>query len=424
MSTSEPLQYSRINANDLKMQIVRNLGSERSKRYFGFLNKLLAQKLSKSDFNKFCIPILGRENISLHNQLIHSILANALQAKTPPLNSLDKAVSKAVGKKASHGASVVNHEEAPSSSNSVWTNGHTSPTWNHKVRMCNHDQRTKDVPSNSHTQNGRTEVAFHSSVSSQKNAVKENGFLGPSRLARPMLQQQQQQHQDVSSEPPLKRPRAECIAPNSQPVPEINGSVDNVAVENSELRQAGDFNSKRGPLQAPLGIPLCSASVGGAQRSLTLAIDSSSGNSLLGRSSSAGELCHTGALMKRMEKIAAVHGLVGVESGCANMLNKAVDAYVQDLIRSCAGLVRARLNHPKPSSFKQQAQVNPINGVLPRNHPYVQNGPASSECTQRLNAFTSMSLEDFRVAMELNPQQLGEDWPVLAEKIYFRSNEE
>ncbi|XP_074568486.1 uncharacterized protein LOC141825021 [Curcuma longa] len=418
MSTSEPLQYSRINANDLKMQIVRNLGSEQSKRYFGFLNQLLAQKLSKSDFNKFCIPILGRENISLHNQLIRSILANALQAKTPPLISLDKAASKAVGKKASHGASVVNHDEAPSSSNSVWTNGHTSPTSNHKVRLCNHDQRTKDLPTNSHMQNGRTEVAFHSSVPSQKNAAKENGFLGPSRLARPM----QQQHQDVSSEPPLKRPRAECIAPNSQPLPEITGLVDDVAVENSELQQVGDLNSKRGPLQAPLGIPLCSASVGGAQRSLTLATDSSSGS--LGRSSYSGELCHTEALKKRMEKIAAAHGLVSVESGCANLLNKAVDAYLQHLIRSCAELVGARLNHPKPSSFKQQAQVNPINGVLPRNHPNVQNGPVSSECTQRLNTCTSLSLVDFRVAMELNPQQLGEDWPVLAEKIYFKSNVE
>jgi hypothetical protein len=31
---------------------------------------------------------------------------------------------------------------------------------------------------------------------------------------------------------------------------------------------------------------------------------------------------------------------------------------------------------------------------------------------------------DFKVAMELNPQQLGEDWPLLLEKICMHSFED
>ncbi|XP_042472670.1 uncharacterized protein LOC122055352 [Zingiber officinale] len=420
MPTSEPLQYSRINAKDLKMQIVKNLGRERSQRYFVFLNGLLAQKLTKSDFNKFCIPILGSENISLHNQLIRAILTNALQAKIPPRISLDKAAFKAVGKKPSHGANVVNHVAAPSSSkNTVLTNGHISPTPTHKAKLFNYDERTKDHPGASLTQNGRTEVAFQSSVSSENSSVRENGFLAPSPLKRPM-----QQQQDDFSEPPMKRPRAGCITPSNQAeaVREIHGAFGAVAVEDAkELRQTVDFYSKRDPLQAPLGIPFCSASVGGAQRSFTSVTDSSCCS--LGISFYSGELCDTTALKKRMEKIAEAHGLVGVELDCTNLLNKAIDAYLNRLIRSCAELVGARLNHPS-SNFKQQAQVNPINGVRLGNHTYVQNNPVSSEHSQRQNTCNSMSVEDFKVAMELNPQQLGEDWPVLLEKIYFKSNEE
>ncbi|XP_074568157.1 uncharacterized protein LOC141824727 [Curcuma longa] len=423
MPRSEPLQYSRINAKDLKMQIVKNLGRERSQRYFVSLNGLLAQKMSKSDFNKFCIPLLGPENISLHNQLIRAILTNALQAKIPPRISLDKAAFKAVGKKPSHDANVVNHVAAPSSSkNTVLTNGHISPTPIHKSKLVNYDERTKDHPGASLIQNGRTEVALQSSVSSDNNVLRENGFLAPSRLKR-LIQQQQQ---DDSSEPPMKRLRAECITPSNQAeaVHEINGVVDNVTVEDpKELRQTGDFNTKRDPLQAPLGIPFCSASIGGAQRSFTSVTDSSSCS--LGSSCFySGELCDSMALKKRMEKIAEAHGLVGVELDCANLLNKAIDAYLMCLIRSCAELVGARPNHPRHSSFKQQAQVNPINGVRSGNHTYVQNNPVSSEHTQRQKTCNSMSVEDFKVAMELNPRQLGEDWPVLVEKIYFKSNEE
>lgn len=80
----QPQQGSRIDLAELKAQIVKKIGAERSKKYFYSLNRFLSQKLSKSQFDQSCLRLLGRENLPLHNQLICSILKNACQAKMPP----------------------------------------------------------------------------------------------------------------------------------------------------------------------------------------------------------------------------------------------------------------------------------------------------------------------------------------------------
>ncbi|KAK8641943.1 hypothetical protein V6N13_011310 [Hibiscus sabdariffa] len=79
-----PNQHSRINLIELKAQLMKRLGPERSKQYFHYLNKLLSLKLSKVEFKKVCFRVLGRENVRLHNLLICSILKNACNAKVPP----------------------------------------------------------------------------------------------------------------------------------------------------------------------------------------------------------------------------------------------------------------------------------------------------------------------------------------------------
>ncbi|KAE8700741.1 putative Glucose-6-phosphate 1-epimerase [Hibiscus syriacus] len=79
-----PNQHSRINLIELKAQLIKRLGPGRSKQYFRYLNKLLSLKLSKVEFNKVCFPVLGRENVRLHNLLICSVLKNACNAKVPP----------------------------------------------------------------------------------------------------------------------------------------------------------------------------------------------------------------------------------------------------------------------------------------------------------------------------------------------------
>ncbi|XP_038885024.1 uncharacterized protein LOC120075571 [Benincasa hispida] len=59
---------------------------------------------------------------------------------------------------------------------------------------------------------------------------------------------------------------------------------------------------------------------------------------------------------------------------------------------------------------KQQIQGKVINGMLPNNqlHGRRSNGNGEVEHKHRLQC--SISLLDFKVAMELNPTQLGEYW--------------
>ncbi|KAI8018203.1 hypothetical protein LOK49_LG04G00857 [Camellia lanceoleosa] len=75
---------SRVDTIELKFEIERKLGHEKSEKYFHLLNRYLSLKISKSEFDKHCIGTLGRENICLHNRLLRGIIKNACVGKTPP----------------------------------------------------------------------------------------------------------------------------------------------------------------------------------------------------------------------------------------------------------------------------------------------------------------------------------------------------
>lgn len=77
-------QNGRIDLRDLKAQMLKRLGPDRSRRYFGYLNGYLSERLSRQDFEKLCLQTLGQENLQLHNRLIRAILYNAYQGKCPP----------------------------------------------------------------------------------------------------------------------------------------------------------------------------------------------------------------------------------------------------------------------------------------------------------------------------------------------------
>lgn len=80
-------------------------------------------------------------------------------------------------------------------------------------------------------------------------------------------------------------------------------------------------------------------------------------------------------LKRRLDDIARENGLEGgATSECAELLNTGLDLYLRRVIRSC---------------------LDQINGT--------RNG--------------TISIHDFRIAMEMNPQQLGRDWPLLLEKL-------
>ncbi|XP_071711985.1 uncharacterized protein [Rutidosis leptorrhynchoides] len=75
---------SRIDTFELKSQIKKKLGSQKAEKYFTLLTKYLSFKLKKTEFDKLCVSLVGREHVRLHNDLIIAIVKNATVSKTPP----------------------------------------------------------------------------------------------------------------------------------------------------------------------------------------------------------------------------------------------------------------------------------------------------------------------------------------------------
>ncbi|KAI0518818.1 hypothetical protein KFK09_006254 [Dendrobium nobile] len=362
----------RIDLGELKSQLAKRLGPERARRYFSYLHQLLSLKLRKSEFNKLCFLTIGRENVPLHNQLIQSVIKNAYQAKTPP--PLKKPLQREDGLK-------------PPPHPLIWSNGEILPQSPRRRRSVT--QRSK--------------LGLNEKVDV---SILENGDLGYHELKRRHDDQDGQQ-----AEPPLKRHRLDS-----------NGIDEVICGEDRDfIKQKNDLKLSHGPLQAPLGIPFCPASVGRAKRSL-----SAGGSTRFGSFwsfSDSGELCHTEDLRKRMERIAERHGLGGVTLDSANLLNHSLDVYLQRLIKSSMELVRARvgpetIKQPVP---KQKAHDKPINGIWPDRSMHLH-GNNPLDLQERKCCL--ITRQDFTVAMKLNPQQLGEDAALWLEKICFHSFEE
>ncbi|KAM0933769.1 putative transcriptional coactivator Hfi1/Transcriptional adapter 1 [Dioscorea sansibarensis] len=249
--------------------------------------------------------------------------------------------------------------------------------------------------------------------------VRANGGLVLSSSKNSVVRHQH----DSAAEQEVKRQQKLNLAPDDQTPVHDKDLVETVFVEDGAEMSNG-LNSSWGPLKAPLGIPFCPASVGGAWRSLPLVTGSGIGGYCSKNSS--GELCDTEILRRRMEKIAEAHGLEGVSMDCAHLLNNGVDVYLKRLIKSCIELVGARsrhdrLNHPL---LKHQAYGNAANGVWRGNHLHIQNDHMALNAMNQLKNHCPISLHDFKVAMELNPKQLVEDYPLLLEEICFHSFEE
>ena len=339
---STPEQHSRLDLSDLKAQIIRRLGPERSQRYFFLLNKFLSQKLGKSEFDKFCSSTIGRENISLHNHFIRVILLKAHRSRTPPPSV--KNTQKSDG--------LTSLPSLPSThATQMWSNGDILPPSPRKIRSNNRRIKDRQSPLAS---NGKIDLIPRLPL--------ENG----------QLKNSSHNLHHVNSEFPTK----------------INRQYkDSISIEEEEHRM--DFVTyDRFQIRAPLGIPFCSASVGGSRNPLS---SQPSNNSTFSSSQLSGEICDTENLKKRMEEIAESQGLGGVSIDCANLLNNGLDVYLKQLIQSCINVVGRR---------------------------------PGIEGTRHLKNGNSVSMLDFRVAMELNPRQLGEDWPMLLEKVSYRSFEE
>ncbi|KAK2980571.1 hypothetical protein RJ640_003531 [Escallonia rubra] len=408
----------RIDVADLKAQIAKKLGPERSKRYFYYLNRPLSQKVCKVEFDRFCFRLLGRENLPLHNLFIRSILKNACRGKAPPpVYQVGPGKSAIVAAKSpatedGYGQSkTVIPNQTPSTR--VWSNGVVPPLSPRKGRSTIRDRKFKDRPSYLGL-NGKTESVSHHSTATEDGGLKavvENGNSTPCDFQRPVQHTERRAEQsDNERERVLKS--TDCLHTKEQ--------IQGVFVDDGEeVEQANCSNISRSSLIAPLGIPLCSASVGWARKVLP----PSSTTDVISSFDSGG-LLDSVMLQKRMEQIASAQGLRGVSMECASTLNTMLDVYVKRLIRSCIELVGARSGHEpkKHPADKQQLQTKLLNGMWPSNHLHMQN--RHPEVLQEERPCSSISLLDFKVAMELNPQQLGEDWPLMLEKISMQAFEE
>ncbi|XP_010432863.1 PREDICTED: uncharacterized protein LOC104717049 [Camelina sativa] len=398
----QPFQDPRIDLAELKVQIVKKIGVERSRRYFYYLGRFLSQKLTKSEFDKSCCRLLGRENLSLHNKLIRSILRNASLAKSPPPLHQTGHPNKSL---------VLGKEDGPEQSGSLIPNhNRNDPVWSNgvlaKVRSGICDKTIRDRPSPLGP-NGKVESLLHQPLcredksgpfdyqrSSRYGDERDGAFLCPADKMR------------VAD-------KGQVVAPFSR---------DDKAQEDQ-----GRLLLSMCPVIAPLGIPFCSASVGGSRRT----VPNSTSADVISCYDSGG-LSDTEMLRKRMENIAVAQGLGGVSAECSSMLNNMLDVYLKKLMKSCVDLAGARsMNGPpgKQSLDKQQIRDKIVNGVQPSNSLHIQtsNGlhkQTSNQPSDITQEQVSVSLLDFRVAMELNPHQLGEDWPLLRERISMCSFEE
>ncbi|KAM7262693.1 hypothetical protein ACFE04_000376 [Oxalis oulophora] len=385
-----PQQSSRIDLGDLKSQLVKKIGPEKAKRYFYYFNRFLSQKLSKNEFDSLCVRTIGKENIRLHNQLIRSILKNACQAKTPPEVGPTKSSPIEDAQWHEQSGSLV-----PNQNQNVpaWSNG-VLPVSPRKIRSRIPDRKFRDRPS-----------------PLGPNGKVENGVLAPCDYRRPIqnLQPSAEQPENDDRENSNQRLKEKLRLPDK-------ARAQTVIEDSEQVERESYLNFSRSALIPPLGLPVCSPSVSGA-RKVSSASDFVSNYEC-------GELYNTVTLQKRMEQIAASQGLGGVTMDCANILNNMLDVYLKKLIRSSVELVGSRSDHDprKYPAQRLQAHGKIVNGMWPTNH--VPNSGPIEQMQEQKSRSSSVSLLDFKVAMELNPQQLGEDWPVLLERICTHTFEE
>ncbi|KAK1404330.1 hypothetical protein POM88_003935 [Heracleum sosnowskyi] len=123
------------------------------------------------------------------------------------------------------------------------------------------------------------------------------------------------------------------------------------------------------------------------------------------------------------KQIAATQGLEGVPLDCTNTLNNGLDAYLKGLVRSSIALVGSRSGHELEDQKyrKHQPLLNLINSVTPSHHFQMQSSSRPPKILHESRSRRPISMLDSKVAMELRPQQLGENWPLTAgENMHLR----
>lgn len=184
----------------------------------------------------------------------------------------------------------------------------------------------------------------------------------------------------------------ELLSLGSQPI-EANSVEDGEEVDQAAAISPG-IHSRSPVLTPPFGIPWN----GKGNRKVLSANSLSPYGVHVETCYSSGELPDTSSLRKRLEEKLQSEGL-RVSLDCVNLFNSGLDVFLKRLIKPSLELATSRIESKQPN----------------------QMWPARNYQEQPMP--NSVSVLDFRTAMELDPQILGEDWPVQLEKITLRHTE-
>ncbi|CAI9764428.1 unnamed protein product [Fraxinus pennsylvanica] len=280
--------FTRVDTMELKNLIYQNIGHARAEKYFDQLKRFFSLKLSKAEFDQSCIQTIGRENVSLHNRLIQSILQNACQAKVPP--------SKARKVKGPLGVKVANGYQR-NCMQSLYGDAFPPSPRRHRSPVNRDHRKFWDRPSPLGPLGKSPSITFEETS--------------------PRIQEQQS--------------GAELSSLGSRPPIEVAPVEDGEEVE----QFAGSLGIKsRTPITAPFGV---SINMGGARKALHRGF-------MFNTCQNSGELPDMRTLRSCLEQKLEVEG-VGISLECANLLNNSLDVYLKRLIEPCIELARSRRNH-------------------------------------------------------------------------------
>lgn len=308
-------KFSRIDSLEIRSLIIRRIGHQRAEKYFDQLRKLFSLKISKSEFDKFCIRIIGRENIPLHNQLIRSIIKNACVAKVPPARSVGKVGS------------------------------------NLSVKLGNGYQRN--------CLQSLYGDAFPPSPRKGRSPVnRERKFRDRPSPLRPLGKPQIVTCDESVSKAQEQQSATELVSLGSRPPVEVASVEDGEEVE--QVTGSPSIQS-RSPVTAPLGV---SINFGGSRKSL-----SNSGFCSIyhhDTCQNSGELPDTRSLRSRLERKLEEEGM-NISVDCVNLLNNGLDTYLKQLIEPCMALAGSRCGNEHLKQVSGHFMPG-LNGMLPGRH--------------------------------------------------------
>ncbi|KAM6540859.1 hypothetical protein CsatB_005306 [Cannabis sativa] len=301
--------YSRIDTLGLKAMIVQKIGLQRAEKYFDQLRRLFSFKMSKCEFNKFCIRTIGRENLPLHNQLIRSIVKNACLSKIPPTKGIRK-VGTTLNVKIANGSQKNNLQ-------SLYGDAFT-PSPRKGRSPVSRDRKFRDRPSP----------------------------LGP--YGKP----QSITCEELISKAQEQQSATELLSLGSRPPVEVVSVEDGEEVE----QDAGSSGvQSRSPVTAPFGV---SMNLGGARKTL------SNLSYWPETCQNSGELPDTKSLRSRVKQKLEMEGL-SMSVDCANLLNNGLDAYLKRLIEPSIRFAASRRENGRMEQLNSRHIAGANGTVVP-----------------------------------------------------------